>query len=228
MTETQPISVLVVDDDEFLLAEFVDMVLATEGLSLAGSANSVATARAWMAKGNPPDVAVIDLGLPDGSGTETIRDLVAMSPQVAVLVITVFCDEDHLMQALEAGARGYLLKECSQQEFEKAIRQVHAGESPLSAAIARHLLRRLVPSSPSTSAQPGKGMPPIPALDALSRREIEILSCIANGHSVPETADLLSLSRHTVSTHVKNIYEKLAVNNRTQAVNRARATGQLR
>ncbi|MDM0116636.1 response regulator transcription factor [Variovorax sp. J22R133] len=228
MTETRPISVLVVDDDEFLLAEFVDMVLATEALSLAGSAISLATARAWMAKDNAPDVAVIDLGLPDGSGTEIIRELLAMTPQVAVLVITVFGDEDHLMQALEAGATGYLLKECSQHDFEKAIRQVHAGESPLSAAIARHLLKRLVPAFPSTPVQPGKGMRPIAGLEALSKREIEILSCIANGHSVPEAAALLSLSRHTVSTHVKNIYEKLAVNNRTQAVNRARATGQLR
>ncbi|MDM0078859.1 response regulator transcription factor [Variovorax sp. J2P1-59] len=229
MTESgQVISVLIVEDDEFLLAEFVEMVRTSQKLGLAGTATSLASARASMAKLGPPDVAVIDLGLPDGSGIQLIRELLEISPRVRVLVMTVFGDEAHVVQALEAGASGYLLKETSRQELEKAIFQVNAGEAPLSAAIARHLLKRLALASYPPNATTGRSPRPTHTLDALTEREIEILSYIAIGHSVPETAELLSLSRHTVSTHVKNIYDKLAVNNRTQAVNRARATGQLR
>jgi len=225
---TSDICVLVVDDDAFLRAEFVDMVRSAQGLQLAGEADSLASARRWLAQGPPPDVAVIDLGLPDGSGVELIEELAAADPRVGVLVMTVFGDEARVMRALEAGANGYVLKEATPADFERAIRQVHAGESPLSAAVARHLLKRFAPPVQIRPILTRRGSPPLEGAEWLSAREVQVLSHIANGHSVPETATLMSLSPHTVSSHVKHIYDKLAVNNRTQAVNRARATGQLR
>jgi len=216
------ITVLVVEDDALMRDEFAAMIRATPGLVLWGVADGLAAARALLAARPAPDVAIIDLGLPDGDGSELIRELASNPGGASALVATVFGDEAHVIRALEAGARGYLLKDSSLEEFSRAIRLVHDGGAPLSPRVASHLLKRFAAPVPPPRQRPADG-----ALERLTAREAGILSLIAQGHSVAEVALLVHLSHHTVTTHVKHIYDKLAVNNRIQAVNRARATGQI-
>ena len=219
-----PISILVVEDDAAMRREFVAMIEAAPDLALLDDVGSLSAARAAVAAHGAPAVLVVDLGLPDGDGTTLIRELAAAAPSSDALVITVFGDESHVMRALEAGAKGYLLKDATQEEFTRAIRLVRQGGSPLSPMIARHVLRRFAPVPPPARRAPaGKEA----QIETLTAREAEILRLIAGGNSVAEAALMLHLSPHTVTTHVKHIYGKLAVNNRVQAVNRARATGQL-
>ncbi len=225
MDRGPPISVLVVEDDEALRREFVAMIDAAPGLVLLDAAGTLSAARAAMARHGAPKVMIIDLGLPDGDGTALISELAETAPASDALVVTIFGDEGHVVRALEAGAKGYLLKDATQDEFVRSIRLVHEGGAPLSPMIARHLLKRFAPPQKQPRASP-------PAKDEqlvenLTAREAEILQFIAEGKSVAETAVAFSLSSHTVTTHVKRIYGKLAVNNRVQAVNRARATGQI-
>ena len=221
-----PISVLVVEDDDALRREFAGMIDASAGIVLLDAVGSIAGARTALVAHGAPEVLVIDLGLPDGDGTTLIEELAVSAPTSSALVVTVFGDEGHVVRALEAGAKGYLLKDATLEEFARAIRLVHGGGSPLSPAIARHLLKRF--ARPSAEFDPPR--PPSrtgPPVEGLTTREAEILRLIARGHSAAEVATALYLSPHTVNTHIKHIYGKLAVNNRIQAVNRARATGQL-
>jgi DNA-binding NarL/FixJ family response regulator len=218
------ITVLVVEDNEALRGEFVGMIEAAPGIDLLAAVGSLSEARAALRRHGHPDVLIIDLGLPDGDGAALISELSARAPQTSALVVTIFGDEGHVVRALEAGAKGYLLKDAMLEEFARAVRLVHAGGSPLSPSIARHLLKRFAPAAlPSRSSRNGT----MTRTESLTAREAEILQLIAAGHSIPETAAALALSPHTVSTHVKHIYAKLAVSSRVQAVNRARATGQI-
>lgn len=195
--------------------EFERMIQSQPDLTLMGSAGSLAQAQALLRR-NTPDVAIIDLGLPDGDGISLIQTLWRETPGTAVLVATVFGDEAHVIRALEAGARGYLLKDTPLEDFARALHLVHQGGSPLSPQIARHLLKRFEPA-----ARPSRE----PSPDALTSREVDILTRISQGFTVAETAAQLQISTHTVSSHVKNIYSKLAVHNRVEAVNLARRQG---
>jgi DNA-binding NarL/FixJ family response regulator len=217
------ISVFVVEDDAALRREFVAMIDAAPGMILVEAIGSLAEARAALERHEPPDVLIIDLGLPDGDGATLISELATTAPATSALVVTIFGDEGHVVRALEAGAKGYLLKDAMLDEFARAVRLVHAGGSPLSPTIARHLLKRFTPALPVSQSRARK----TERVEILTPREAEILQLIAAGHSIAETAAALELSPHTVSTHVKHIYGKLAVSSRVQAVNRARATGQI-
>jgi len=215
---TSSISILIVEDDAPLRQEFERMVQAHDGLHLLGAAGTLAQARALL-QSCRPDVMIVDLGLPDGDGVELIATVARERPETASLVATVFGDEAHVIRAIEAGARGYLLKDTSLEEFAHALRVVHDGGSPLSPRIACHLLKRLAPA-----AQPAWQAGP----NALTGREIDILTRISQGYTVAEAASLMHISAHTASTHVKNIYSKLAVRNRVEAVNLARRQGLIR
>lgn len=219
MPSEAAVTVLVVEDDPVLREEFAGMVRGAPHLALFGTADDLAQARTLLRPGGRPDVAIVDLGLPDGDGCALIQELTEVPGRTAVLVATVFGDERHVVRALEAGAHGYLLKDSTLDEFARAVRVVREGGSPLSPSVARHLLKRFAPA-PAPAG--------VPAPERLSVREAQVLTCIAQGQPVPEVAAALNLSVHTVNTHVKNIYSKLAVSNRVQAVNRARATGQIR
>ena len=222
LAPAQPsVHVLLVEDDDAMRAEFEAMVRANPEFLLIGSAATLAEAHALLRQG-VPDVAIVDLGLPDGDGASLIDRLRREAPDTAVLVMTVFGDEMHVIRAIEAGARGYLLKDTSAEEFERAIRMVHEGGSPLSPQIARHLLKRFTPRSPAPAPAAAKDMD---KADQLTPREIDILTRISQGFSVAETAAAMHISAHTVAAHVKNIYAKLAVHNRVEAVNHARHRG---
>jgi DNA-binding NarL/FixJ family response regulator len=169
------------------------------------------------------DVALVDLGLPDGSGIDVIKAIRSRQPRCDVMVISVFQDEETVLGAIEAGASGYLLKDSTPPDIVASIRALRAGGAPINPMIARLLLDRIRPPD-ATRQTTG---PPAGAL-ALSEREIEILRVVAKGLSLAEIAKLLGISVNTVKTHVKRIYHKLAVSSRTEAIFEAQSMGLLR
>lgn len=171
-----------------------------------------------------PDLLAVDLGLPDGHGTELIRFARREHPTTEVMVITVFADERSVISAIEAGAGGYLLKDGTPQEISQALVQLAEGGSPISPAIARHLLRRFQ-SEPAAAAPTATAAEPAPSL---TQREIEVLRLISKGFRFGEIAELLGISTHTVTTHVRHLYRKLEVSSRSAAVWEARHLGLLR
>ena len=161
-----------------------------------------------------PEVLLVDIGLPSGSGLELIRHAAKQSPHCNVMVITVFAEEQLVLDCIEAGATGYLLKGSSPQDIATQIRSLVAGGSPISPTIARRLLSRF-------TAQPNAGAD----APTLSTQEQAVLSMSAKGYSYDEIAGLLKLSRHTVETYVKRIYRKLHVHSKTAAVYEGRKLG---
>lgn len=207
--------VTLVEDDAPIREEFARMIRAEAGLQLLDAVGSCAEARHSFAR-TKPDVALIDLGLPDGDGTELIAELTTASRHTSVLVVTVFGDEAHVVRALEAGAHGYLLKDTPTLEFGRAIRAVCDGASPLSPQVARYLLKRF--ARPHTPEAPK-------LLEPLTPREQDVLRAVSQGFSVPETARRLDVAPSTVAAHIKSIYGKLAARSRVEALNRAREHG---
>jgi DNA-binding NarL/FixJ family response regulator len=163
-----------------------------------------------------PAVLLVDLGLPDGDGLDLIRETAQRWLDVLIMVITVFGDELRVVASIKAGAAGYLLKDDAAVGIGEAIRQLLAGGSPISPAIARHLIRHF-------RTDPDRA----PARDAvrLTPREMEILTLAGKGFSYGETAGLLGLTASTVSSYTKTIYEKLAVSSRSEAVYEATRMG---
>ncbi len=157
-----------------------------------------------------PDVVLLDLGLPDMDGVEVTRRIKEQWPSIEILVYTVFEDEDRVLEAIRAGAGGYLLKGARAERLVEAIQDVAAGGSVVQPRLARALLRHFQQPRPPTKQQ---------GLQVrLTDRELEILRLIAKGLSNRQVAELLGLSRSTVRTHLEHIYQKLDVSNRTEAV----------
>jgi len=215
--------VLIVDDDPSVLQPFAAAVEAADDMQVVGQAATLATGL-HLLRNTRPDVLLVDLGLPDGDGTALIAEAARVLPDCEAMVVTVFGDEAHVLAAIEAGATGYLLKDASPNEIVEQLRVLKAGGSPISAVIARQMLRRSAAwaQAQRSAASPAEG-------DAtLSPREREVLELCAKGYSYEEIAPLLAVSRHTVTTFVKRIYRKLQVHSRTEAVYEARRMGLLR
>ncbi len=203
-----PITVLLVEDKPRTRQRIASAISASPRLHLLGTAANVAEGRSALER-DRPDVLLTDLGLPDGSGIELIREVRERSLPTQSMVITVFADEDHVISAVEAGATGYLLKDALDDEIADSICELAAGGSPISPSIARHILRRF--QSVSGPAERSGG-------PDLSERELEVLTLVAKGFSSPEIARILELSPHTIKTHVRHIYGKLEVGSRGEAV----------
>jgi DNA-binding NarL/FixJ family response regulator len=175
--------------------------------------------------GAPTDVLLVDLGLPDGSGIEVIRAALHLWPSCAVMVCTTFGDELHVMQSIEAGAAGYLLKDSTPEKMVDEIRCLAQGGSPISPMIARQVLTRFRQKAP---AAPASGpSPPTGERAHLSARESEVLDLITKGFTVDEIAGLMAVSRHTVLTFVRRVYSKLKVTSKAEAIYEARNQGLL-
>lgn len=162
----------------------------------------------------PPQLALVDLGLPDGNGAELIRWLAQQRPACTIVVTTLFGDDAHVFPALRAGAHGYLLKDQPREKLATALDGILRGEPPLSPAIAQRLLR--VFNAPAE---------PHPDLQPLTAREREVLVLLSKGCRLPELAERLRISRHTVADHLKSIYRKLNVNSRAEAALEAARLG---
>lgn len=210
-------TVMVVEDDPAFLTRFCGIVASDPEFELFAAVADLASARQAMSRA-APDVLLVDLGLPDGSGVELIRETARHYPGTDIMVITVFNDEDHVLASIEAGATGYILKDSMPEEFVGLIRQLRAGGSPISPMIARQLLKRFNLTAPAPQARQTEDA-------ALSARESEVLSLITKGFSFCEIARLLGVSPHTVTAHVKKIYQKLAVHSRGEAVYEASRMG---
>jgi DNA-binding NarL/FixJ family response regulator len=208
-----PLRVLVADDHP-LFRDGLRTLLALEpGVELAGEA-ATGTEAVAAAVELEPDVVVMDLHMPGMNGIEATRNIVEARPDVGVLVLTMFEDDDSVFAAMRSGARGYLLKGAGQEEIVRAIEAVGRGEAIFGPTIARRVI--------DFFSQPARPPQPFPEL---TDREREILELIAQGRSNPDIAQQLVLSTKTVRNHVSNIFTKLRVADRSQAIVRAREAG---
>lgn len=209
-------SVLIVEDDPRFRTAFADAVRGAAGLRLAGVADDLPEGLRLL-EATEPDVLLVDIGLPSGSGIDLIRRAEERLPQCESMVVTVFADDRAVIDCIEAGATGYLLKDSQDIDIVEQIRLLCGGGSPISPAIARRLLTRMS----GKNAAPGPSDPAV----TLSSQERSVLSMSAKGYNYEEIARLMSLSRHTVETYVKRIYRKLQVHSKTEAVYEARKLG---
>ncbi|HHJ15497.1 MAG TPA: response regulator transcription factor [Gammaproteobacteria bacterium] len=205
-----PLQVLLVEDDINTRQMLKQAIDSHEQCHVTSACSTLRDALKFV-RAQQPDVLLVDLGLPDGDGTELIRDVYRRGYSTDIMVITVFGDERHVIRAIEAGATGYILKDAMTDDICTSIMQLVDGGAPISAPIARHLLTRF--REPDTSARQRNMDAP-----ALTRREQEVLSQLARGFSFPEISSILRISPHTVASHVKHIYRKLAVRSRSEAV----------
>ena len=219
-----PHSILLVDDEPLML-ERLRRILEQQGyrsdaLRMAGT---LAQGKVLGQHSEALAMALVDLGLPDGSGIELVGWLRARNDTLPILVISAWSTEEMILGALRAGASGYLLKERDDLEISMSLRSVVAGGAVIDPFIARRILALVnelgaARETPSNTAE---------LHEALTRREMEILKCVADGMSNREIADGLSIAKATVETHVQKIYRKLAVKSRTQALLAARQHGLL-
>ncbi len=211
----EPIRVLIADDHPLFRGGMRALLMADQGTELVGEATTGEEACA-MVGGLRPDVVLMDLQMPDLSGIEATRRILRTSPNIRILVVTMFEDDHSVFSAIRAGARGYVLKGANPDEVLRAIRVVADGEAIFSPSIATRLIDFFGSLRPEVVPQ---------SFPELTDREGEILALLAQGRSNAEIARSLSLSAKTVANHVSNILSKLQVADRAQAMLRAREAG---
>jgi DNA-binding NarL/FixJ family response regulator len=207
------IRVLIADDHPLVRAGLQAALASMPDVEIVAEA-ATGSAAIREAALHQPDVVVMDLQMPDLNGIEATRELRRVVPSAAVLVLTMFDDDDWVFAAMRAGARGYVLKGAEQQEIARAIMAVAAGEAIFGPAVATRVLAYF--------ATPPRAPTPFPELTA---REREVLDLIAAGHNNHQIAERLGLSGKTVANHISAIFAKLQVADRTQAILRARDAG---
>jgi DNA-binding NarL/FixJ family response regulator len=211
------IRVVIADDMELVRAGFAAILEKQPDIEVAGEAQDGRAAIALVAELRP-DVVLMDVRMPHVDGIEATRRLTAAGAAARVLMLTTFDLNEHVYEAMKAGASGFLLKDVPRDELANAIRTIARGDTLLAPAITRRLIEDFVRRPPPGQARP-------PALDELTDREIEVLTLIAQGRSNAEIAGDLHLSAATVKTHVTRVLQKLAVRDRVQAVIAAYESG---
>ncbi len=216
--ECPPIKVLVVEDQPKILKNQLKLLDGASELSVVGTAMSGEEALQEIPRCQP-DVILLDLGLPKMSGIDVTREVKAAWPEIEILIFTIFDEEQKVLEAIRAGASGYLLKGATADKIVEAICDVRAGGTVIQPNLARILLKHFRVDEQATSTKVRR-----PAIDStplekpLSEREMEILQLIAKGVSNHEAAAMLKLSKATIRTHLEHIYVKLDVTNRVEAV----------
>ncbi len=226
------IRVALVEDDVLFQNALTVAIGASDDIELAHLAANRAQGLGMLAAGRA-DVLLVDLGLPDGTGIDVIRAAHALWPDCAIMVCTTFGDEAHVLQSIEAGASGYLLKDSAPSDLLHEIRVLQQGGSPISPLIARQILTRFrAPPATASAAPPAVAAAapsaPSPASEddaVLSTRELEVLRLITKGFTADEIAQLVNVSGHTVRTYVRRIYGKLKVKSKSEAILEARSQG---
>jgi len=206
--------IVLTEDDEPVRNRLATLLRDWEGADLIAECATLAQSMAAIDK-LQIDLLITDLKLPDGHGTEAIRRLRAAQPDAEAMVISVLADETTVLDAIEAGASGYLLKDAESIDLIEAINDLMSGRSPISSRIARVLVRRL--GMANRDSQPGE-----------QAKNLDILWGIAKGFTNAEIAERLGISRQTVPVHIRNIYRKLEASNRAEAVFEASRLGLIR
>jgi len=220
MNDSKTYSVVLLEDERPTRERLAALIADHPRLHLLGEADSCASARHLLSD-HAPDVLLADIGLPDGSGIDIIREAQQKTPEMEAMVLTVFGDEQSVIAALEAGATGYLLKDQPFEELGDSVVALMRGESMISPKVARFLLKRFVPSVEVSVDSPNRGA----SHRNLTDRECEVLSLISKGYSYNEVGESLKLSTNTVRAHIRNIYRKLSVKSRSEAVFEAAQLG---
>jgi DNA-binding NarL/FixJ family response regulator len=218
MSEQVPVKmrVLIADDHPVVREGLAAMLSRESDIEVVGEAQNgkVAIEKARELK---PDIVLMDLRMPEVDGIEAIRRIKLENPRVKFIVLTTYDNDEYIFKGIEAGARAYLLKDAPRGELFKAIRAVNKGESLIEPAIAGRVLDRLAELSRQTQSP-----------EALSERELEVLTLIAKGASNKLIATSLNIGESTVKTHIQNIFHKLNVGDRTEAVTEAIKKGIVR
>lgn len=204
-------------EDQPALARWLTQTLeeAFPGIHVQQAA-TLAEARAVLRGAQAPDIALVDLGLPDGSGVDLIREISVSHPRCECVVTTIYADDQHLFPALRAGASGYLLKDASRERILQSLLGIAAGEPPLSASIARRVLRVFGDEAPSAASAGDKRLTP---------RERETLALISKGFKIAEVAAQMGITRNTAHGFIKSVYRKLNISNRAEAAIEATRMG---
>lgn len=202
-----PIRVAVVEDDDRLRAGFVSRLERAEGFRCVGAFANAEQALSQLADA-APEVVLMDINLPGKSGIDCVRELKLKHPAIQFLMLTVYEDVDLIFRSLQAGATGYLLKRSVPGELLNAIRDLQGGGAPMTSLIARKVVESFAAKARVESPTPS----------SLTPREREIIEALAQGCPYKEIADRCGISLSTVRTHLQHVYEKLQVNNRTEAV----------
>jgi two-component system response regulator DevR len=205
--EARPIRLLVVDDHKVVRVGLRTLLGGTERIHVVGEAETMATAITEAAR-LKPDVVLMDIRLPDGSGIEACREIRAARPEARVLFLTSFVDDDAVMATIFAGADGYLLKEIDEDALIRAIETVAEGRSILDSAVTQRMLAKMK----AHSAPPAESRS-----ESLSSQEQKVLALVAEGQTNKEIAASLGLSDKTVRNYLSNIFQKLQVSRRSQA-----------
>ena len=211
--EPGTIRVLIADDQRVVREGLSMLVALIDDVQVVGTACDGAEA-IRLAEAHRPDVVLMDLRMPGVNGIAATADLRERAPAARVLVLTTYADQDAIVPALQAGARGYLTKDASAEQIETAIRAVHAGQTHLDPAVQERLVAAVISQPPPAGpAGPGRQPP-----DGLTAREVEVLVLVASGLSNTEIAQRLYLSNATVKTHINRIFAKTGARDRAQAV----------
>jgi DNA-binding NarL/FixJ family response regulator len=220
--------VLIADDHEVVRDGFKRLLGYDEGLEVVGEASNGREA-VELCRRLEPDLVLMDVRMPEMDGLEATRTIKAEQPSVSVLVITTYENPDYLLEAIKAGAAGYILKDASNRQLRNAIWRALEGESTLDHELATQLIRRLASEGPQASAPPSaaeSGVTSVPSLlEDFTPREVEVFGLLVRGKTNQEIASSLSITRATAKVHVRHIIAKLGVSDRTQAVVRALELG---
>jgi DNA-binding NarL/FixJ family response regulator len=206
IAQDMQIKVAIVDDDEGIRTSLAALIRRSPNFRLIGDYANAEIALKEIPR-HPPDVVLMDINLPGMKGVECVRQLKAANPEVQFLMLTVYEDSDSLFNSLKAGASGYLLKRTALARLLEAIRDVHAGGSPMTPQLARRVVQFFAKPAEGTSS-----------LATLTPGERDFLDQLANGYAYKEIADRMNISIDTVRSYVRTVYEKLHVHSRTEAV----------
>jgi DNA-binding NarL/FixJ family response regulator len=201
------ISIAIIEDDDEIRENLINLIQPIDGFDCAGAFPDAETGLDYLT-GTPADIVLMDIHLPGMDGIECVRRLKSLHPEMQFIMCTIFQDDESVFNALKAGATGYLLKNDDPRSIVDAIYDIHAGGSPMTPQIARRVLESF--RTPVVND----------ALHVLTKRESELLGFLAKGFRYKEIADKLCISTETVRKHINNIYQKLHVQSRIEAVNK--------
>ncbi len=212
----EQIKILIADDHPVVREGLFAMLSREPDFKVVGEAKDGAEAVDKARRLNP-DVVLMDLRMPELDGVEAMRQIRSTNPDIKFIILTTYSDDEYIFSGIEAGARAYLLKDAPREELFKAIRAVYKGESLIQPVVASRLIDRFTELSRK-----------VPSGEQLTERETEILQLMARGAANKEISAQLSISESTVKTHISNIFQKLGVNDRTEAVTQALKRGIIR